>query len=274
MAAALFSALLHAAWNAAVKADREPALMMAGQMLGSALLALPLLLWAGLPAAAAWPWLLGSTLINIAAINAMLRAYRDGGFGTVYAIIRATSVLGVVPLAALLSGERLGLAALLGVALIVAALAVLGLGLRGSAALPRRALGWTLAAGLCSSCYVVLDAQGSRHAGSPVAYGAAVSVVNALWMCLQLARVRGAPWRWLPLCGWKVLPLAAAAMLSYLLILWVFTQAPIAATAALRDTSALWAMLIGVLWLKERLTLARLLALLLAAAGVPLLRLG
>ena len=63
-------------------------------------------------------------------------------------------------------------------------------------------------------------------------------------------------------------------MLSYLLILWVFTQAPVAPAAALRDTSAVFAMLIAVVWLKERLRPLRLLALVLVVAGVPLLRLG
>lgn len=274
VAAALSSALLHAAWNAAVKADADPTRAMAGQMTAAALLALPILAYTGLPHAAAWPWLLGSTLLNQVAVQALLRAYRHGGFGIVYAMVRATSVLGVVPLAAWLAGERLGSGALTGVALIVAALAVLGLGARSAAALPLAALCWTLLAGGLSAGNVVLDAHASRQAGSPLAYGAAVSILNAVLMCAQQAQRIGPPSRWLPQAGGRVWAMALASVASYLLILWVYSRAPIAATAALRDTSALWAMLIGVLFLGERLTAARVLALLLAVAGVPLLRLG
>jgi len=67
---------------------------------------------------------------------------------------------------------------------------------------------------------------------------------------------------------------ATASMASYLLILWVLRHAPVAPAAALRDTSAVFAMLIAVLWLKEPLQPRRIGVLLLALAGVPLLRLG
>jgi drug/metabolite transporter (DMT)-like permease len=271
--AALLSALLHASWNAAVKAHRQPALAMAAQMAAAALLSLPLLAWAGLPAPAAWPWLAASTAMNMAAVAALLRAYAAGGFGMTYAMVRATSVLGVVPLAAMVAGEWLAPPALGGAALIVASLAALGAGARGHADFSRRAWGWTLAAGACSAAYVVIDAQGARRAGSAIAYGAAVSIANALAMA-WLHRRLGPPWRWLAAAGHRVWLLALASTASYLLILWAYTRAPIAAAAALRDTSALFAMLIGVLWLKERLSATRLLALALAAAGVPLLRLG
>jgi drug/metabolite transporter (DMT)-like permease len=67
---------------------------------------------------------------------------------------------------------------------------------------------------------------------------------------------------------------ALAAVVSYLLILWVWSGAPIAPAAALRDTSAVFALLIAVVWLKEPFTPMRVVAVLLAAAAVPLLRLG
>jgi drug/metabolite transporter (DMT)-like permease len=63
-------------------------------------------------------------------------------------------------------------------------------------------------------------------------------------------------------------------MASYLLILWIWSHAPVAPAAALRDTSAVFAILIAVVWLKEPFTRTRIVAVLLAAAAVPLLRLG
>jgi hypothetical protein len=118
VAAALLSALLHAGWNAAVKASARPTEAMAAQMLMSAVLVVPGLLWTGLPIPASWIWLAASTLMNIVTVSALLRAYALGGFGVVYPVVRAVSVLLVVPLAAWLVGDRLGLAAIAGIGLV------------------------------------------------------------------------------------------------------------------------------------------------------------
>jgi drug/metabolite transporter (DMT)-like permease len=69
-------------------------------------------------------------------------------------------------------------------------------------------------------------------------------------------------------------PAGVASALSYLLILWVWSQAPIAPSAALRDTSAVFAILISVVWLKEKFDRWRLAAVLLAAVAVPIMRLA
>jgi drug/metabolite transporter (DMT)-like permease len=288
LVAALTSALLHAAWNAAVKAHPAPREAMAAQMSGAALLAALGLLFTGLPSPATWPWIAASTALNVCAVSALLRAYEHGGFGTVYPVMRATGVLGVAAVAPLALGERLGTGATLGVALIVAALLVLTRDAQRSAGtdgapgtdFPPQALAWTLLAGALTSAYVLSDAQGARAAGAhasaasgPLAYGMAVSVTNGLAMS-WVSRRTGAPWVLLGRHWRLVVPLALASMLSYLLILWVFTRAPVAPAAALRDTSAFFAMLIAVVWMKERLRPWRLLALALVVAGVPLLRLG
>ena len=80
----LLSALLHAGWNAAVKANRNPAQAMTAQMLLGAVLVLPALLWFGLPDSASWGWIAASTVTNVLTVSALLRAYELGGFGLVY----------------------------------------------------------------------------------------------------------------------------------------------------------------------------------------------
>lgn len=275
VAAALLSAVLHAGWNAAVKAGARPAELMTAQMAASAAIVLPGLLWTGLPAAASWIWIAGSTLFNLATVTALLRAYEVSGFGIAYPVVRALSVLLVVPLAALLSGETLSAYGMAGVGLVAASLLLLAAGQAGRTSLPRRALGWIVLAGVTTAGYVICDAQGVRHAGSPWAYGFAVSVTNALAMLwarhsgagsgIDLGRslVRHAP---------AALPIAVASVASYLLILWVWSGAAIAPAAALRDTSAVFALVIAIVWLKEPFTRLQLLAILLSAAAVPLLR--
>ena len=72
LGAALLSALLHATWNAAVKAHPQPREAMAAQMIIAALLCVPGLWWVGLPPPAAWPWVLLSTSLNMVAVLALL----------------------------------------------------------------------------------------------------------------------------------------------------------------------------------------------------------
>jgi drug/metabolite transporter (DMT)-like permease len=233
VAAALTSAVLHAGWNAAVKASREPARAMTAQMLLSAVLVLPGLLWSGLPPLAAWPWIAGSTLMSVVTVTALLRAYELGGFGLVYPVARAIAVVLVVPLVALFAGSLPGAAALGGIAVIALSLALLAWDAALDRGVPLPALAWIFTAGVGAAGYVLCDGQ------------------------------------------WAVaVPAAVASVASYLLILWVWGHAPVAPAAALRDTSAGFAILIAVVWLKEPFTRTRVLAVLLTAAAVPLLRLG
>ena len=273
IAAALLSAVLHAGWNAAVKANRAPARAMTAQMLTSALFVLPGLLWSGLPAPAAWPWIAASTLMNVVTIAALLRAYELGGFGIVYPVVRAVAVVLVVPLVAVVAGGWPGPMALLGILVIALSLAVLAVDAARARGLPLKALAWILAAGLGTAAYILCDARGVRAAGSPWAYGFVVSITNALAMGWR-QRQAGPPWRQMQGQWLAAVPTAMASVVSYLLILWVWSHAPIAAAAALRDTSSVFALLIAVLWLKEPFTRLRVAAVLLAAAAVPLLRLG
>ena len=271
--AALLSAALHAAWNAAVKASPRPPLAMTAQMLASAVLAAPVLLWVGLPTPAAWPWMLASSALSMGAVASLLRAYEHGGFGVVYPMARASSVLLVLPLAAAVTGEWPRPWGLVGVTLVSAAVLMLARGDGLSRALSRPALGWTLASAAFTAGYIVCDAQGVRRAGSALAYGCVLAIGNALlWTAWQ--RRKGLRLRELRPQWPRTLLLALAATLSYWLILWVWTRAPIALASALRDTSAIFATLIAVTVLKEPLDRRVLWAVALATAGTVSIRLA
>ena len=143
-----------------------------------------------------------------------------------------------------------------------------------SRVLSPRALGWTLSAAAFTAGYIVCDAQGVRRAGSTLAYGCVLAISNALlWTAwqrrggLRLGELSGR-------IGARSLLLAVAATLSYWLILWVWTHAPIALASALRDTSAIFATLIAITVLKEPVDRRMLWAVALATAGTVAIRLG
>jgi drug/metabolite transporter (DMT)-like permease len=73
-------------------------------------------------------------------------------------------------------------------------------------------------------------------------------------------------------------PLAAlggtASIGSYAIALWAMTRAPVASVAALRETSVLFAAVLGTVLLKEKFGLQRAIGTGIVVAGVMALRLG
>jgi drug/metabolite transporter (DMT)-like permease len=67
---------------------------------------------------------------------------------------------------------------------------------------------------------------------------------------------------------------AGASMGSYAIALWAMTRAPVATVAALRETSVLFAVLLGVWFLKEAFTFKRVIGAAVIVAGIMALRLG
>lgn len=273
VAAALVSAVLHAGWNAAVKASPDPRAAMTAQSVLAAGLGVLGLFAVGLPASGAWPWIAASTALYLVTVTSLLRAYEATGFGIAYPVVRAVSTLLVVPIAALATGDALSVYGLAGIGCIAAALVMLGFANAGDGAIPRRAAGWIALSGLATAAYVVCDAKGARSAGSAMSYGFAVSITNALVLAWWQSTF-SEPWSKIAVHFRAAIPIAIASTASFLLILWVLAHASIAPSAALRDTSAVFAVIIAVIWLKEPFTRWRLAAVLLAAAAIPLLRLA
>lgn len=270
VAAAVLSAFLHAAWNAGVKASADPPGAMVAQVVGSGLIAVPLLLLVPLPSRAALPWLCGSALFSLLTFLAYLRGYaHGGGFGLVYPLARASSPPLVLLLVLALRGETVGPLGLLGIALVSGGVALFT---AGEGRYRPAALGYALLAGACSACYALCDANGARLSPSVLGYGLTVSIINAA-VFGGFHRLRHGMSLLRALRTHRAMATVAsgAATASYVLILWVWSHAPVALGAALRDTSLVFAALIATR-LGEKLTRLRLGAIALVTVGACLIR--
>src|SRR5438309_9464707 len=83
-AAVRFAAACHAGWNAAIKRGLDPLATTVLISLGAGVVALALAPFAGLPAAAAWPWVMASVVIHLVYFAALIESYRAGDMGQVY----------------------------------------------------------------------------------------------------------------------------------------------------------------------------------------------
>ncbi len=274
----LFGALLHASWNALVKSSADKALDTALIQTLAALLALPLIGWLGWPPAVAWPFLIASTVIHFAYYLALSSAYQHGDLGLTYPLMRGTAPLLVALASWVAVGERLSSMAWVGVLAVCSGVLVLGLS-RHAMASPR-AVRFALINAVMIALYTLVDALGVRAVaqagGSATQYVVALFVVHGWPFVLYVMARRGpaivAPYvraRWpLALGG------AVASMGSYAIALSAMTHAPVATVAALRETSVLFAALLGTWFLKERFTPQRALGTAAIVAGVMALRIS
>jgi drug/metabolite transporter (DMT)-like permease len=203
-------------------------------------------------------------------------AYSTGDLGQVYPLARGSAPLMTAALTTMVLGERLGLIGWGGIVILAAG--VLLLSLRGGRLFEppdRRAVGFALFTALTICLYSVVDGIGGRTAGNPHPYTLAMFVGNALVMIAYFL-IRRTPSAIAPMLrGWPIgLGGGSLQLLSYGIVIWAMTLAPIALVAALRETSVLFGALIAVVFLKEPLRPARIAAALMIVAGLVLIRLS
>jgi phosphonate utilization associated putative membrane protein len=278
VAAVLFGALLHASWNALVKSSDDKALDTAVIHLVGSFIAVPLILLVGWPPAGAWPYILASVVIHIGYYIALTGAYKHGDLGLTYPLMRGTAPLLVALSASLTLGEHLSPMAWAGV--LGVSCGVLALGLSRHAMERPKAVGFALANAVIIALYTVVDALGVRAAtaqgGNAFQYVVALFVLDGWPFAALVFARRGGSVVW-PYVRrrWPVAIGASAASLgSYGIALWAMTRAPVATISALRETSVLFAALLGMWFLKEPFTLRRAIGTATIVAGVMALRLG
>ncbi|MBV9931445.1 MAG: EamA family transporter [Alphaproteobacteria bacterium] len=267
--AVLFAALLHAGWNALVKLglDRFSSVLLLALVQGG--IALALLPFVAAPAAAAWPWVLLGSCLHTGYKLFLIRAYRHGDLSQVYPLARGTAPLIVAVAGALFLGEAPG---------VVRAVAVLAIGggimlMAGRGGLTRVALAWALGTAAFTASYTMADGVGARLAGSVTGFAMWMFALDGLLMLAFGLATRGPAAVSALLPSWRSGAAAGAMSLgSYWIAIWAFTQAPLAMVAALRETSVLFAMLIGLFWLNERIARGRWIAAALILAGIVLMR--
>ncbi len=274
MAAVLFAALLHAGWNAMIKSSNDKALDTAVIHLIGSIAALPLLLVVGLPPPASWPYIAASVVIHLAYFIALSGAYKHGELGLTYPLMRGTAPLLVALVSTVALGESLSPLAWIGV--LGVSCGVLVLGLSRHAMESPRAVAFALANAVIIAVYTVVDGIGVRSSGNALQYVLALFVLNG-WPFALLVLLRRSPavvWPYARRRAPLALVGAAASIASYGIALWAMTHAPVATVAALRETSVLFAALLGTWLLKESFTVRRAMGTAAILAGVIALRLG
>ena len=273
--AVLAAALLHASWNALLKGKADRLTGMAAVVLGHAPFAIVALAMAPAPDPASYPYLGAGILLHVGYQLILVRAYDLGDLTQVYPIARGSAPLIVAALSVGALGVTLAPAELAAVALIACGIVSLALVRRADGQRNPTAAALAVVTGCFIAAYSLVDGLGARLAGTSLGFYAWLALGNAVLMAGFLALRAPGRFRTVATTGRGMFLIGGgASFAAYALVTWAFTQAPIALVTALRETSIVFALLIGVWKLKERLDLAKLVSTMTTLAGAALLRLA
>jgi drug/metabolite transporter (DMT)-like permease len=252
--AVLLAALLHASWNAMIKGGGDVLLDTAAIIAGAGVVAVPFLFFVPIPAQASWPYIAASVTIHIAYYYLMINAYRSGDLSLVYPLMRGVAPLLTGLLGVVLLRELPGVVSWIGMLLISAG--VIALALRTVHQSPsRRAVGFALANAAVIATYTIVDGTGARLAGDAWGYIAWLFVLDAIpFSAYMLVAHRPAFIDALKQRRTRGVVGGALSAAAYAISVWAMTKAPVALVASLRETSVLFAALIGARLLREHLT--------------------
>jgi drug/metabolite transporter (DMT)-like permease len=218
-----------------------------------------------MPAGASWGYAILSALFHVGCNLFLVRTYRSGDLGQTYPIARGSSPLLVSLGAALFAGEMPDPISMAGVLLVSGG--IISLAFQGRR-LGLDSLAYALGTGCFIGAYSVADGIGVRLSGTPIGY--------TIWMCLLwgvvmlpvYAIIRD--WRSLirgPRETWVAAGGGIVSLIAYGIVIFAMSLGPMGPVSALRETSVVFAALIGRFFLHERLTAHRIAACIVVAIG-------
>jgi len=283
------SVLFHATWNVSLKEESESSAFLVSFKAASALLVLPLVLFACYHLevfAGLLPYLLASSVCNALYYLFLLRAYRAGDFSLAYPVARSAPIF-VVTLAGLFFGEHPSVVGLGGIVLVVAGCFLLPLGMHSGGGVSFRTLfspvmGYALLTALATSGYSIFDKFGSRPAFAAFGLMGSLGYMGPEWV---MTAALLAPLAWctfrergllVPLTRkpGKVFLAAFLMTLSYGFVMVAYQFAQASYVVGFRQLSIVLGVILGVVTLKERVNAFRISGTIVVVAGLVMLALA
>ena len=269
----ILAAFLHAIWNAMVKKEDDKYFSLTAIVLGHVPISIVVIFLTPTLSIQSIPYIFASAIFLAGYEWCLLSAYRLEDYTKVYPIARGIAPIIIVILSLLLLNINISRFELIGI--LVISFGIIILGFQNIRTFKNySAIVYAVATGIFISCYSILDSFGGRLSNSPLNYTAWLMILNAIFFSILLKIMN------MPTVPLKVLNKGKkiffiGGTLSYIVygtIVWAFTQAPVPLVAALRETSIIFALLIGTFFLKEKFTFLKAVATFIIFFGVVLLK--
>lgn len=265
----LFAALLHASWNALLRVGADRLWSMTMMCVAVAIASSVIALFLAPPAQASWPYAVLSGVLHVGYNLFLVRSYKVGDLGQTYPIARGSSPILITLCALVFAGETLSTNALIGIVLVSGGIISLAFRQRR---LEVPSLPYALGTGFFIAAYSVTDGIGARLSGAPMAYTVWMCALWGVLMPLVYIGLRDTRSLFAPRPGVITALIGGlVSLLAYGIVIYAMSHAPMGAVSALRETSVLFAALIGYLFLGESLTVRKVLACVVIATGTMLI---
>lgn len=273
IALVLFAAFLHASWNALLKSavDRAWSQILYGPI--AALMMAPFTLFVPFPKAEIWPWIFAGSLFHLAYAALLNWAFDHGDLGEIYPISRGASPV-MVTAGGAAFGDHMRVVQIAGVITVCAG--IMGLRRSGGRALSRTGMVAALLTAAATAGYTVVDGVGARASGDRYSFIVWLFLINAINSAFYFWTFKRPDLKAVPTARELIKATAtpALSMITYGMIIVATTLGPLGAISAMRETSVVFAGLLGWLFLKESLSWRKIGACIAVAAGAAMTALG
>ncbi len=265
----LFSAFLHAIWNSMASKYKDKNVSIGAIVYGHVPLCIVAIIFLPSPSIESFPYIILSALIHQGYQNFLLTAYQTGKFTTVYPVARGFGPLVATIISIIFLGVYLKVFTIISILLISAGVMLIGL-FSKSVIKNNKILYTSLATGVFIGIYSVVDGQGARISGSAISYMSWVFIFSALFFpvvlhfrkqknILKKTLTKGKVVFWIG---------GTFSYLAYVVTVWAFTKAPVPMVSALRESSIIFAIVIGYFYLKDKINFYKIVSILLIFLGV------
>ncbi len=262
------AAIMHAGWNAVLRGASDRLWSMTLMMIavaGATAIGAVLVPW---PNPASWPYVIASAVIHTGYNLSLVRTYRSGDLGQTYPVSRGSSPVLVALGAAVFAQEAIGVVAAIGITLVsggIVSLAFQGKTVRADF-LPA-----AFTTGVLIGAYTVVDGIGVRLSGNSLAYSNSMFLLWSITMPPIFYAMRGKPPAYTRAQTAMALTGGIVSILAYGVVIWAMQHDAMGVVSALRETSVVYAAIIGRVFLKEKLTARRITSCLAIAMGAACL---
>lgn len=269
----IFAAFLHASWNALVKNHEDKYLGLSAIVFGQVPIAIILIFYVPFPSLESLPYLILSAFIHNGYYFFLLSSYRFGDYSVVYPISRGFAVILIAIISLILFAVKLSYFELIGI--LIVCMGIFSLSFQNSNRLKNyKGIIYSLATGVFIMSYSLVDGYGARINGSFLSYMAYLFPIEGLLflILLNLINKREIIKKIIKNSKFSFFVGGTISSLVYILIVWAFTKAPIPLITTLRETSIIFALIIGAIFLKEKFTSLKIFAVLSIFFGVVFLK--
>jgi len=259
----LVAAVMHTTWNLLVKRAKEKQVFIWCSLIAGVIIFSPLIFTSSLFIVSIWPYLLSSAFVEAIYYITLIRAYENGDFSLVYPMARGAAPAFLLIWATLFLGERPRLFGLVGIALLVFGLIIVGgktwWSLRKTTGFSKSTLALALGVACCISVYTAIDGAAVHHV-SPLPYTVLVIALTVLFITPAVvmrygntAIVDELRTNWI-----RITLVGLFTLLAYILALKAYTLARVSYAGSVREISVVFAAFVGWRWLGESFGVIRL----------------